>query len=212
MSELDINYQALAIIFFVYSFYSWFFSLFICYFFWKYSFLRTVPGNLICTMFIMESLSYTTFIITSLFYIVDEHSLNDKRPNCCIVLGLILSFSDMMKNFVILFISIFCYMDLCLSINPAKISKYVYVFIVVLSIVLAFIPFYDLGNIDYGASDKIQCWFTNDNTSLLAFYTPLMIFFIFSMIMMYLCHKKREGLLIMIFATYGNCFFSLLLC
>ena len=184
-------HQILAVILLVYTLYSVLFCLLICFFFFKYPFMRTMAGKLILYMCIFEVTSFVPSIITSVYYLVHRNTLDEENPIFCSILGFLLTFSDIFKNLIVLTISFFCFLEIWYVINPFKYEKFAYFTMFIISAFLATIPFYAYTDKKgYGNIDNVQCWIRSHGVALLVFYLPLVIIFILSCITMFLCLKK----------------------
>lgn len=181
----------LAIIFLIYSLYSIIFSMIICCFFFKYPFLKKKYGSFILMISFLEIVSFLTTTITCCYYIIYRQPLSGDMPIFCETLGFILSISDILKNLMVLLISLFCYLEICHDKNPLKYIKTAFIITFVVSAIFASLPFYSgMDGQHYGNSDDIQCWFIEQKTALLVIYLPLVLIFLVSVFMMTLCLKK----------------------
>lgn len=183
---VDLDYTWLASILFIYSFYSVVFSIILCGFFVTYPFLKTMAGNLILMMSIMEIISYLDLSITSMYYLITKKPIDQEEPDLCRILGFILSFTDIFKNLLVFLIALFCYLEIAHKRNSLKYHRICYIAITLISSLASAVPFAVDYEKSYKSDDQIQCWFYNEYAAFIVLYLPLITSFIFSLVLMYL--------------------------
>lgn len=155
-------------------------------FYFRYQRIRShFLSTLIFLLSFLDILCWGNIIITSSYYLSKGHSITEYSPNFCAFMGFFWNFCEFLNFGVTLIISISLYLALMRNIDPFLHKNKMFVALLIISLILAIIPFcfagdsdvakYPLENISYGAVDDVKCWITHRGLRIYAFYTPLWI-------------------------------------